>query len=81
MKCGDTGESQPLTSNKIMKEIVNINWKIKDIISPKLSFKSWYAEVFKTDAPKALLSKINKKDKELEQMKKEALAARGEAAA
>jgi|TARA_R100000093_G_C1898059_1_gene59031 hypothetical protein len=56
-----------------MNTVVKLNWRIKDIIEPKLSFKSWYAEVFKTDAPKALLSKINKKDKELEQMKKEVL--------
>ena len=64
-----------------MKEIVNINWKVKDIIDPKLSFEKWYKAVFKADAPETLLKKINKKDKEFEQMKKEALAARGEAAA
>ena len=65
-----------------MKEIVNINWKIKDIISPKLSFKSWYAEVFKTDAPDTLLKRINKGERELKQMKKDVLlAARDEAAA
>jgi len=41
-----------------MKTLVDINWKIKDIIAPKLSFESWYKAVFKTDAPETLLKKI-----------------------
>jgi|TARA_Y100000310_G_scaffold104990_1_gene103320 hypothetical protein len=41
-----------------MNTVVKLNWRIKDIIEPKLSFKSWYAEVFKTDAPETLLKKI-----------------------
>ena len=56
-----------------MKTLVKLNWKIKDIIEPKLSFKNWYAEVFKTDAPETLLKKINKKEKELKKMKKDIL--------
>ena len=56
-----------------MKTIVDINWKIKDIIDPKLSFEKWYAQVFKTTAPETLLKKINKDQKELEKMKKEIL--------
>jgi len=56
-----------------MNTVVKLNWRIKDIIEPKLSFKDWYAEVFKTDAPETLLKKINKNKKELEKMKKEVL--------
>ena len=56
-----------------MKTIVDINWKIKDIIDPKLSFEKWYKAVFKADAPETLLKKINKDQKELEKMKKEIL--------
>lgn len=41
-----------------MNTVVKLNWRIKDVIEPKLSFKSWYAEVFKTDAPETLLKKI-----------------------
>ena len=56
-----------------MKTIVDINWKIKDIIDPKLSFEKWYQYVFKTAAPETLLKKIDKDQKELEKMKKEIL--------
>ena len=56
-----------------MKTIVDINWKIKDIIDPKLSFEKWYKAVFKADAPETHLKKINKDQKELEKMKKEIL--------
>ena len=56
-----------------MKTIVDINWKIKDIIDPKLSFEKWYKAVFKADEPETLLKKINKDQKELEKMKKEIL--------
>ena len=56
-----------------MKTLVDINWKVKDIIDPKLSFEKWYKAVFKADAPETLLKKINKGQKELEKMKKEVL--------
>lgn len=56
-----------------MKTLVDINWKIKDIIAPKVSFEKWYKTVFKADAPETLLKKINKNEKELEKMKKEIL--------
>jgi len=56
-----------------MKTLVDINWKVKDIIDPKLSFEKWYKAVFKADAPETLLKKINKDQKELEKMKKEVL--------
>jgi|TARA_R100000093_G_scaffold39189_1_gene20621 hypothetical protein len=55
------------------KEIANINWKIKDIIAPKVSFEKWYKAVFKADAPETFLKKIDKNKKELEKMKKEVL--------
>ena len=48
-----------------MKTIVDINWKIKDIIDPKLSFEKWYAQVFKTTAPETLLKKLIKIKKSL----------------
>ena len=56
-----------------MKTLVDLNWKVKDIIDPKLSFEKWYKAVFKADAPETLLKKINKDQKELEKMKKEVL--------
>ena len=56
-----------------MKTLVDINWKVKDIIDPKLSFEKWYKAVFKADAPETLLKKINKDQKKLEKMKKEVL--------
>ena len=56
-----------------MKTLVELNWKIKDIIAPKVSFEKWYKAVFKADAPETLLKKINKNEKELEKMKKEVL--------
>ena len=56
-----------------MKTLVDINWKVKDIIDPKLSFEKWYKAVFNADAPETLLKKINKDQKELEKMKKEVL--------
>ena len=56
-----------------MKTLVDLNWKVKDIIDPKLSFEKWYKAVFKADAPETILKKINKDQKELEKMKKEVL--------
>ena len=56
-----------------MNTIDELNWRIKDIIDPKLSFEKWYKAVFKADAPETLLKKINKDQKELEKMKKEVL--------
>jgi len=56
-----------------MKTLVELNWKIKDIIAPKVSFEKWYKAVFKADAPETLLKKINKNEKELEKMKKDIL--------
>jgi len=56
-----------------MNTIVKLNWKIKDLIAPKVSFEKWYKAVFKADAPETLLKKIDKNKKELEKMKKEVL--------
>ena len=56
-----------------MNTIVKLNWRIKDIIDPKLSFEKWYKAVFKADAPETLLKKIDKNKKELEKMKKDIL--------
>ena len=56
-----------------MNTIVKLNWRIKDIIDPKLSFEKWYKAVFKADAPETLLKKIYKNKKELEKMKKDIL--------
>ena len=60
-----------------MNTIVKLNWRIKDIIDPKLSFEKWYKAVFKADAPETLLKKFNKDQKELEKMKKEVLKSAG----
>ena len=60
-----------------MNTIVELNWRIKDIIDPKLSFEKWYKAVFKADAPETLLKKIDKNKKELEKMKKDILKSAG----
>jgi len=83
MRCGDTGESQPLTCFKIMKPkktnkmntVVELNWKVKDLIRNKLSFEKWHLDVFDLPAPKKVLNRIKAEAKELVEMKKAVLAA------
>ena len=68
--------------NNKMKTVVELNWKVKDLIREKLSFEKWHLDVFDFPAPKKVLNKIKTEAKELAQMKKDVfLAATDEAAA
>jgi hypothetical protein len=58
-----------------MNTIVELNWKVKDLIREKLSFEKWHLQVFDFPASKKVLNKIKAEAKELAQMKKEVLAA------
>ena len=58
-----------------MKTVVELNWKVKDLIRSKLSFEKWHLQVFDFPASKKVLNKIKAEAKELAQMKKEVLAA------
>ena len=58
-----------------MNTIVELNWKIKDLIRNKLSFEKWQLDVFDSPASKKVLNRIKTEAKELAQMKKEVLAA------
>ena len=58
-----------------MNTIVELNWKVKDLIRNKLSFEKWHLQVFDFPASKKVLNKIKAEAKELAQMKKEVLAA------
>ena len=64
-----------------MKTVVELNWKVKDLIREKLSFEKWHLDVFDFPASKKVLNRIKAEAKELAQMKKEVLAARDETAA
>mgnify|MGYP003654900362 CR=1 FL=1 len=57
-----------------MKTVVSINWKIKDLIREKLSFKKWHKTVFGVDASRKILSEIKANAKELAEMKAAALS-------
>ena len=65
---------KPKKTNK-MKTVVELNWKVKDLIRNKLSFEKWHLDVFDFPAPKKVLNKIKATAKELVEMKKEVLAA------
>jgi hypothetical protein len=65
---------KPKKTNK-MNTIVELNWKIKDLIRNKLSFEKWHLDVFDSPASKKVLNRIKTEAKELAQMKKEVLAA------
>ena len=65
---------KPKKTNK-MNTIVELNWKVKDLIRNKLSFEKWHLQVFDFPASKKVLNKIKAEAKELAQMKKEVLAA------
>ena len=65
-----------------MKTVVELNWKIKDLIRNKLSFEKWHFHVFGVAASNKVLNKIKSKERELKQMKADMLsAARDEATA
>ena len=80
MKCSDTGESQPLTYNKKMKNnkmktVVELNWRVRDLIREKLSFEKWHLDIFDFPASKKVLNKIKNTERELKQMKEAVLLA------
>ena len=58
-----------------MNTVVELNWKVKDLIREKLSFEKWHLDVFDSPASKKVLNRIKTEAKELAQMKKEVLAA------
>ena len=58
-----------------MKTVVELNWKVKDLIREKLSFEKWHLDVFDFPASKKVLNRIKSEAKELVEMKKAVLAA------
>jgi len=58
-----------------MNTIVELNWKIKDLIRNKLSFEKWHQTVYDAPASKKVLSKIKADAKELVEMKQAMLLA------
>lgn len=58
-----------------MNTVVEINWKIKDLICEKLSFADWHLQTFHLPAPQKLLNKIKTEAKQLVEMKKATLLA------
>ena len=65
-----------------MNTVVELNWKVKDLIREKLSFEKWHLDIFDFPASKKVLNKIKNTERELKQMKKDMLlAATDEAAA
>ena len=64
-----------------MNTVVELNWKIKDLIREKLSFANWHKTVFGRPASRKVLSEIKAKGQELVEMKETVLAATDEAAA
>ena len=64
-----------------MKTVIKINWKLREIFGKKKSFKDWHKEIFGAPASRKALMKIKEIDNELEEMKKEVLAARDKAVA
>jgi len=65
---------KPKKTNK-MNTVVELNWKVKDLIREKLSFEKWHLDVFDFPAPKKVLNRIKAEAKELAEMKKAVLAA------
>ena len=65
---------KPKKTNK-MNTIVELNWKIKDLIRNKLSFEKWHQTVYDAPASKKVLSKIKADAKELVEMKQAMLLA------
>ena len=65
---------KPKKTNK-MNTIVELNWKIKDLIRNKLSFANWHKTVFGRPASRKVLSEIKAKGQELVEMKETVLAA------
>ena len=65
---------KPKKTNK-MKTVVELNWKVKDLIREKLSFEKWHLDVFDFPASKKVLNRIKATAKELVEMKKAVLAA------
>ena len=65
---------KPKKTNK-MKTVVELNWKVKDLIRNKLSFERWHLDVFDFPASKKVLNRIKAEAKELVEMKKAVLAA------
>ena len=58
-----------------MNTVVELNWKIKDLIREKLSFANWHKTVFGRPASRKVLSEIKAKGQELVEMKETVLAA------
>ena len=65
---------KPKKTNK-MNTVVELNWKVKDLIRNKLSFEKWHLDVFDLPASKKVLNRIKAEAKELAEMKKAVLAA------
>ena len=65
---------KPKKPNK-MNTVVELNWKVKDLIREKLSFEKWHLDVFDLPASKKVLNRIKAEAKELVEMKKAVLAA------
>ena len=65
---------KPKKTNK-MNTVVELNWKVKDLIRNKLSFEKWHLDVFDFPASKKVLNRIKAEAKELVEMKKAVLAA------
>ena len=64
-----------------MKTVIEIKWRLRDIFRKGKSFGDWHKEVFGVPASRKALRQIKEKGNELEEMKKEVLAARGKAVA
>ena len=58
-----------------MKTVVELNWKVKDLIREKLSFEKWHLDIFDFPASKKVLNKIKNTERELKQMKEAVLLA------
>ena len=58
-----------------MNTVVELNWKVKDLIREKLSFEKWHLDVFDFPASKKVLNKIKNTERELKQMKEAVLLA------
>ena len=65
---------KPKKTNK-MNTVVELNWKVKDLIREKLSFEKWHLDIFDLPASKKVLNKNKATARELAEMKKEVLAA------
>ena len=64
---------KPVTIIFVMKTVVEINWKLREIFGKGKSFEDWYKEVFDSPAPKKLLTMIKNRDK-IQTAKGEAVA-------